>query len=247
MVKSLFAINPDLDRAALAESFTRERRIQIRDVLTRETAEELRAILASRTEWGVAIHADTGQGEPPQSFRAHEIRKPETAQKLQALVRATDKAAGQRHYAFRSLRYSLVEAYLGKWDEGGPHDLLLEHLNASPFLDLVREVTGLSELTKADAHASCFGPQHFLGRHIDSHAAEGWRVAYVLNLTIDDWHPDWGGYLVFFDEDGDVISGYLPRFNTLNLFLVPQPHAVTFVPPFAPHGRYAVSGWLRDR
>ncbi|OZA59360.1 MAG: hypothetical protein B7X78_08485 [Sphingomonadales bacterium 39-62-4] len=83
--------------------------------------------------------------------------------------------------------------------------------------------------------------------HNDSHVMEGWRVAYVLNLTSADWQPDWGGYLNFLDEDGDVICGWKPRFNTLNLLRVPQLHQVTYVPPFAPRARYAITGWLRDR
>ena len=37
------------------------------------------------------------------------------------------------------------------------------------------------------------------------------------------------------------------RFNTLNMFTVAQPHNVTYVPPFAPVGRYAITGWFRDR
>jgi Rps23 Pro-64 3,4-dihydroxylase Tpa1-like proline 4-hydroxylase len=77
--------------------------------------------------------------------------------------------------------------------------------------------------------------------------AEGWEVAYVLNLAREDWHPDWGGYLLFLDEEGDVIEGFRPRFNALNLFRVPQSHSVSYVPPFAPIGRMAVTGWLRSR
>jgi Rps23 Pro-64 3,4-dihydroxylase Tpa1-like proline 4-hydroxylase len=247
MARPLFALNPDLARTDLARSFARDGRLQVRDFLTRETALELRSILAERTPWGVALHAQGPGNVQPQSFRAEELRDRAKAEQLQRLVRATNEAAAQGRYAFRSLRYSLVEAYLGNWDPGGPHDLLLEHLNAPEFMGFMRQVTGIEALVKADAHASCYGPQHFLGRHVDSHLAEGWRVAYVLNLTIDDWQPDWGGYLVFYDEDGDIVAGYRPRFNTLNLFLVPVPHAVSYVPPFAPNGRYAISGWLRDR
>lgn len=247
MARQLFAINPDLARTDLAHGFAREGRLQVRDFLTLETALELRSILAERTQWGVALHAQGTGDTQPHSFRAQELRDRAKAEQLQRLVRATNEAASKGRYAFRSLRYSLVEAYLGKWDPGGPHDLLLEHLNAPEFIGFMRQVTGIEALVKADAHASCYGPQHFLGRHVDSHLAEGWRVAYVLNLTIDDWQPDWGGYLVFYDEYGDIVAGYRPRFNTLNLFLVPVPHAVTYVPPFAPNGRYAISGWLRDR
>ena len=84
-------------------------------------------------------------------------------------------------------------------------------------------------------------------RHVDAHSGEGRRVAYVLNFAPDYWHTDWGGYLVFFDEEGDIVEGFRPRFNALNLFRVPQAHSVTFVPPFAPAARFAISGWLLDK
>lgn len=245
MAKALFELNPDLDRTALAQRFAAAGRLQVDDILTPETARELRDILARGTEWGVAVQA--GANAAPQSWRGRELRDPATGREVVEAVKATDKAAAQRDYAFRSHRYSLVEGLQKQWHPGGPHELLLEYLNASDFLGLMRTITGIPELAKADGHASCFGPNHFLGRHIDSHVGEGWRIAYVLNLTIDDWHPDWGGYLVFYDEQGNIETGFKPRFNTLNLFRVPQAHAVTYVPPFAPRGRYAISGWLRDR
>lgn len=166
---------------------------------------------------------------------------------MQELAQASHDAAARGDYAFRYAHYSLVEAYLGKWDEGGPHDLLLEYLNAPEFLQLARDVTGIDELIKADGQATLYGAQHFLAQHTDSHVAEGWRVAYVMNFAVDDWKPDWGGYLNFYDEDGDIIQGFKPRFNALNLFAVPQSHAVSYVPPFAPIGRFAITGWLRDR
>lgn len=245
MAKSLFELNPNLDRAALAAKFAEANRLQIPDILTAETARELRQILHSHTDWGMALQA--GAHGEAHGFRAQELRQRDMAQKAMEIGRATDQAAAGRDYAYRALRYSMVEALQGGWDPGGPHEVLLEHLNAEPFIGLMRDVTGIDNLIKADAHASCFAPQHFLGLHNDSHVAEGWRIAYVLNLTIDDWYPDWGGYLVFFDDDGNIETGFKPEFNTLNLFLVPQAHAVTYVPPFAPKGRYAISGWLRDR
>lgn len=245
MVKALFEINPALDRAALAARFAADRRLQVRDFLTLETARELREIIARGTDWGVALQA--GAKAAAQSWRGSELRDPSVAAQVVEQVKATDRAAAARDYAFRCNRYSLVEAVQQGWEPGGPHELLLEYLNAPEFLGLMREVTGIPQLLRADGHASCYGPNHFLGLHSDSHVAEGWQIAYVINLTIDDWHPDWGGYLMFYDAEGNVEAGFKPQFNTLNLFKVPQAHAVTYVPPFAPRGRYAISGWLRDR
>ena len=42
-----------------------------------------------------------------------------------------------------------------------------------------------------------------------------------------------------------VARGYMPAFNTLNIFRVPQPHSVAWVTPLAGAPRYAVTGWLR--
>ncbi|APE28516.1 2OG-Fe(II) oxygenase [Aurantiacibacter gangjinensis] len=245
MAKALFALNPDLDRAALAREFAAKRRMQVRNILTDETARTLRDILAHGTEWGVTVQA--GRDGQPKSWRGREVRDPAVGREVVEQVKATDRAAAQGDYAFRLNRYSLVEGLQQGWDPGGPMEVLLEHLNAPEFMQLMRDISGMDDLAKADGHASLYAPNHFLGRHNDSHVAEGWRIAYVLNLTVDDWHPDWGGYLVFFDEDGNVETGFKPQFNTLNLFAVPQDHAVTYVPPFAPRGRYAISGWLRDR
>jgi Rps23 Pro-64 3,4-dihydroxylase Tpa1-like proline 4-hydroxylase len=38
----------------------------------------------------------------------------------------------------------------------------------------------------------------------------------------------------------------MPKFNTLDLFAVPQQHSVSMVTPAAPVRRYAVTGWLRS-
>lgn len=238
----LFEINPALDRKALAKRFARDRRIQIRDVLTERTALEIRNILSRNTDWGVAWEA---AGDGPHALRAADMAKA-SPQDNAAIGQKLMAAMNGRDYAFVYGQYPLLTAVQEKWDEGSPHELLIEHINADPFMDLVREVTGFPSLRKADAQATLYRPGHFLAMHDDSHVLEGWRVAYVLNFAIDDWRPEWGGYLQFYDEEGDVIAGFRPRFNALNMFAVPQKHSVTYVAPFAPVGRYAITGWFRD-
>ena len=239
MTRELFTLNPRLDRQRLAEEFQVGGRIQVRDFLTEEAAREIREILARATPWEIAWQAGE---DGPNAIRAAEVRD-----KRAPVARQTAEAAGRGEYAFQYARYPMLDAYLEKWAPGGPHDLLLEHINSEDFLSFIRKVTGIDTIRKGDAQATLYAPGHFLGRHIDSHVAEGWRVAYVLNLAGDDWHPDWGGYLTFLDDDGDIIEGWRPRFNTLNLFAVPQSHAVSYVPPFAPPQRFAITGWVRDR
>jgi Rps23 Pro-64 3,4-dihydroxylase Tpa1-like proline 4-hydroxylase len=238
----LFEINPGLGRAALAKTFARDRRVQIRDFLTEPAARTIHRVLSRETPWGLAWHAgDDG----PNSLRRHEIA--ERQAELPAITQKIAAAMRGRDYAFAYAHYPILTAYQENWGEHEALHLLMEHINAEPLMELVREITGIPELAKADAQATLYAPNHFLASHDDSHVAEGWRVAYVMNFCAEDWRPEWGGYLMFYDEEGDVVAGFRPRFNALNLFLVPQRHNVSYVPSFAPVGRFAITGWFRDR
>lgn len=243
MTKTLFQLNPALDRQALRDTFLAQGRVQIRDFLVPEAASTIRRVLERETRWGLACKAG---GEPQRSFRAEAIQAMPVEER-RAVATGIHVAAAAGEYAVRFANYPILDAYLEGWDRGSPQDLLLEHINDQPFLDLAREVCGMPDLIKADAQATLFAPGDFLGVHSDSHVGEGWRVAYVMNFADPDWKPDWGGYLNFLDDDGDVVAGWKPRFNALNLLKVPQPHAVSYVPPFAPAHRFAITGWLRDR
>ncbi|GGE87571.1 2OG-Fe(II) oxygenase [Sphingomonas prati] len=240
--RALLALNPALDRAEIAARFARDGRVQIRSVLTEAAARTTHDVLR-HTPWGIAWQAD---GDGPHMVRAGALPQVPAAEQGR-VGQAIGTAMTGRGYAFLFSQYPMLEAYLKKWAPGGPHDLLLEHLNDAPFLDFVRGVTGIPELVKADAQATLYRPNQFLSEHDDAHAGESRRVAYVLNLCAVDWRPDWGGYLNFYDADGDVKAGFRPRFNALNLFRVPQRHNVTYVPPFAPLERFAITGWFRDR
>ena len=68
----------------------------------------------------------------------------------------------------------------------------------------------------------------------------------MLNLT-PAWRAEWGGVLEFLDADGHVAEGYVPSFNALNLFAVPQLHHVSHIAPFARGPRLSITGWLRTR
>jgi Rps23 Pro-64 3,4-dihydroxylase Tpa1-like proline 4-hydroxylase len=121
---------------------------------------------------------------------------------------------------------------------------VLEFLNSNDFLMLVRQVTGVGAIAEIDAQATCYEPGHFLTRHDDFASGVNRVAAYVLNFT-PRWSASWGGVLNFIDSDGHVSEGYVPAFNALNLFKVPQPHAVSYVAPYAQAGRYSITGWLK--
>jgi SM-20-related protein len=96
-----------------------------------------------------------------------------------------------------------------------------------------------------DAQATRYERGHYLTQHDDSAAEKGRLYAFVLNLT-PHWRTDWGGLLNFIDADGHVAEAYAPAWNAINLFRVPQPHAVSCVAPFAGAPRLSITGWVRQ-
>lgn len=238
-----FALNPAIDRAPLAQTFAENGRVRITDVLSEDSARGLMTMVEQDTPWGMAWQAGA---EGPHYTTAQMINA--NPQQAMASIQSNAYQAMQRgDYGFQYASYPMLQAYMQQWQPGSVQDYVLEHINDAPLLNLVREVTGMAELIKADAQATFYAPGHFLAQHDDSHVGQGWRVAYVLGLCPIEWQPDWGGYLNFFDDAGDIVAGWRPRFNTLSLFRVPQQHHVSFVPPFAPVGRFAITGWFRDR
>jgi SM-20-related protein len=240
---TFIAINPELDVAALAARFRRDGSVQIHDFLVPDAASRLRHLLQHQTPWGLAWQAGSDGPHLLRHETLSSLAAADAAQIQEKLVAAMQDG----RYAFAYSSYPLVQAYLERWAPGSDHERLLEEINAGPLIDLVQRITGVNDLIKADGQATLYAPGHFLARHDDDEPSRGRRIAYVLGLTMDEWRPEWGGYLNFYDPAGQVQLGMRPRFNTLSLFTVPQDHAVEQVASFAPTGRFAVTGWFRNR
>lgn len=122
---------------------------------------------------------------------------------------------------------------------------VFEFINSPVMLGFARAVTGFPQIVRADAQATLYAPGHFLTTHNDFDPVKGRLVAYVMGFT-KNWRADYGGMLQFQTDQQDVEEGFLPHFNSLMMFSVPQLHAVTMVPSYAPIGRYSITGWFQD-
>lgn len=238
-------LNEALDARDLAARFATDQRIQIRDVLDEQSAVEIARLLIEQTPWGVSWQAgDDGphrvRSEDMAQFSARDV--PQVSSKLHRSMAGDD-------FAFIYSQYRMSKALEEGWSQSPGHDAVVRGLNQPDFLDFIRTVTSVPEIAVCDAQASHYGPNQFLSLHQDVSVDpdEDRLVAYVLNLCPDRWRPDWGGYLNFFNDDGDIVAGYMPRFNCLNMFRVPQNHSVSYVPPFAAGNRLAITGWFRSR
>lgn len=241
-VMPLLEITPSLDRAEFAEVFQRDGRVQIPDILTEESAGALRQVLQQQTPWLLTWCAGAESGRNIDAQRLAAMTREEST----AIERKLIEAVHRGEFCYIYSNYPLDEAYEQGWNPGSPHEQLTVELRSEPFAQLLRDISGHPEIVGADGYATMYGPGHFLSRHTDE--AADWRrvVAYVLNLTFVSWSPEYGGYLTFYEDNGDVDLAIRPKFNSLNIFSIPRVHGVTRVAPFAPFGRAAISGWARE-
>jgi SM-20-related protein len=227
-------LNPALDWDALAATFARERRVRIVDFLTPESAAALTAHLRAREDWLLVLNANDRLFELSRNARA--TLSPERAAALATAVKAQAQFGFQFHY--ESIR--VPDAAADRAANPDPINALAQLLSSEPVLERLRQVVGAPDIAFADAQATAYAPGDFLTAHDDDVAGKQRRAAYVLGLT-PQWRIDWGGLLLVHDDG----VAWVPQFNTLNLFAVPQPHSVSQVSTFAADRRYAVTGWLR--
>lgn len=168
---------------------------------------------------------------------------PADAEREAAVMHALG-AEARTNFRFAYYGYRLSDACLAQTLTYGPFYDFFLYLNSPDTIELFRAITGEPRIVYLDAMISRYRPGHFLTAHTDEEAGGERLFAYVFNFC-RGWRPDWGGLLTFLSQDGHVIEGYTPRMGALNIFRVPQPHAVTLVAPFAGADRYSITGWMR--
>jgi SM-20-related protein len=233
-------INPDLDVEKLRNDFRKNDRLHILDFLREDCAEHLHKCLAEELPWDIGFMRgnEVKVASAPSYDNLPSQKKAELLQEIMASARTDFQ------FFYDSYRLD-VALEAGTGDHFYVHRFY-EFLNSEPLLTFMRKITGMKAMACADAHATRFKPSSFLTEHNDYDIRTGRLCAYVMNLT-PQWRPDWGGILNFYDKDNNVIEGYTPRWNTINLLRVPQSHSVSYVPPFAGAHRYSVTGWFRDK
>ena len=214
--------------------------VQIPDFFEVNVAEALFELIAKKMNWRILF---TDQSDRPTEFsHADWLAKP-TAQRNSILNDLLLRARENRGFLYDF--YPMVRAKQLNWDSGHAIHKLTEFINSDFFLDVGRKMTGKEGIVRADAAACRYGPGHYLTRHLDFGENNERHAAYVIGLS-KYWQPDWGGLLLFLNQNQDVEKGFLPRFNNLTIFDTKYLHSVSQVSSFAGLPRFTVSGWFRD-
>lgn len=207
--------------------------------LCEDSASRIHDTLVHRTPWNLTVQHNGPKDITPQQWGG---LSSEQKGRLGEEVIEGAKRGFQGRYG--TLRLSEK----GEAFEGGIPELasLTAFLNGESFLGFVRSLTGAQHIAHADAQATLYTCGDFLTEHDDRHEQRKRIAAYVLNLT-PYWKTDWGGLLCFPDDGRPTADAYIPAWNALNIFMVPQSHCVSFVTPYATAARYSVTGWLCAR
>ena len=217
----------------LKDEFSKNGIVRIFNFLEQTSLEKLKISLETKVEYANAFNLE---GQNKQATDAEIKALPVTTQ--QQLYRDIHEVAA-KGAGFLYGRHKIEKSSLAELNGA------LELLNTESTLKQIREITGMHALAYADGQATRYRRGDFLTRHIDNIPGETRRIAYVLGFT-ENWHPDWGGLLQFFEKDGTPTRSWSPAFNSLTLFDVDKVHSVTSIAPFALKNRYSITGWFRS-
>lgn len=226
------------DPEALAKVYAETGRLQVPNFFTEETANALHELISTNKTWFSAYNEGDNYYEVPVASMMNMPRE----QKIQFMQKV--QLGAQRGFQYFFDQYYMTEAIRNGREAGHPLHQMHDYVNSGGFLDFMRVLTGTPEIDRSDSFASQYLPGHFLTTHDDTHANEDRVAAYTISMT-KNWNPNWGGNLMFLDETGNITGGFKPAFNTLNIFKVPQAHAVQHVAPFAGERRLSYLGWLK--
>ena len=237
-------LNPQLDVESLARSFKIDRRLIIENFLRTEVAEQMHSACLDSVPFEIQYVQD-GQYKSLSQSEASKYT-PDEQRKINAqIMNAARQGEGFLYDGYLRSRVKTTQESMLNEKLSFLHEIFAE-IGGKDVLDLISGITGSNELTGAEPQYTRYMPGHFLTRHKDVVDGRDRRFAFVLGLT-KGWHPDWGGLLQFYQEDGTPRDAWMPRFNVLSIFDVSHIHAVTYVTPFAAVPRLSMTGWFVAR
>ncbi len=224
--------NKNLQPEKLAELFSQDDRLRIADVLEPQFAEDIASLLEEETGYATLLHVN-GQNQimMPADFAA--LSREQLQNLQETMLNEASKGIG-----------FLYNGHQIKESKNPRLRAFLDFVNSDAALDLIRRITGMKNLRYADGQATQYLPGHYLTRHKDDIDGQSRKFAYVFSFT-RQWHPDWGGLLQFFENDGTPRDSWAPAFNALAIFDVRHIHSVTYVAPYAAAKRHSITGWFR--
>ena len=215
----------------LKDKFNITKRLRINNFLDASFADALYQYCILEQNWLLATGIDKNKYEKKSTTQFEKIN--------QLQIKNVSQAFGKDQFSYTFYR-SMNNDKMFYFEF-----VLRKFLNSEKFMNILNEITGLG-LTRLN---TLFMSKYKAGNFLSTHSDKGnGRLAFVINLT-KNWKPHYGGNLHFLnDERTDIIDTFVPGFNNLTIFYVPEvngiPHYVGHVAPNVKYSRYAISGWF---
>jgi len=209
--------------------FNISKKVQIKDILIDKIAELLYKQAITEKNWMLATGFDSTK------FEKKVNKQFEKANSIQ-IKKVQDKFKNDHFsYIFYRSMNNQKPSFL--------EYILRKHMSSEDFINYLNQITNLN-LTKLN---TLFLSKYKSGNFLSPHSDKGnGKLAFVLNLT-KNWKPQYGGILHFMNkEKTEIVESFIPLFNNLMLFEVPDqgiPHFVSHVVPYIKQERYSITGW----
>lgn len=234
-------INPELDLNTLASHFKNDQRLVIPRFLQQDIALRMHEACKQHVPYSTHFVLD----DTYQSKTKAELAtlKPEERKNINAeIINSASQGVGFLYEGY--LKSRIIKTH------GSPADTELaflhavfDYLSSEEVLQTIRDITKNENIVGAEPQYTRYTAGNFLTRHLDVVPGRHRQYAFVLGLT-QNWHPDWGGLLQFYERNGTPRDAWTPQFNVLSLFDVKHVHSVTYVTPFATQPRLSLTGWF---
>jgi hypothetical protein len=244
--KRAFEFDRAFDPERYKSEFQECHRLRIPDLLKSSDALALYHHLSRDIEWRAFLAVNGRLLAAPSEL--HGVYTTEFDRML--LSRAYEGSRNGLAWLFEANRL-FAEDIPGDTEDLGPPqtaflDRFSEFLNSPLFLSAARLITGVQGIHHAAIQATRFRPGHFAG-FIAAPCCDPRRgrpcAAFAFNLTLE-WMVEWGGMLEFRANKGYVVEAYVPSFNVLDFYSLPQGHWIGAVTPVANGTRLTINGRL---
>jgi SM-20-related protein len=230
-------LNITLNPSELSRRFAERQRIVVPDLLQPTAADAIWECMTREVPWELVFK----RGKEVITLDETALARIDGPQ--MARLTADINSQAQNEFQFVYWKFSMVDAYRRKLLPNLLLHQVLETLASAEMITLVRTITGFNDIQRVDAQATLYRPGNFLTAHSDEETGSNRRAAYVVQLC-RHWKAEWGGLLHFLRNDGGVSETFVPGYNQMALFAVPQEHTVSMVAPFAGAPRLAITGWF---
>lgn len=118
---------------------------------------------------------------------------------------------------------------------------VLKWLNSDETIELVTDITGLSDLSYALCDGVRFSKGQFLTDKANRITSKFEKIGFMLDFT-PDWNINWGGLLHLHSVYEDSGVTFTPVFNNMILFDASFDYSVTYLANYIKYNRYSLMG-----